>query len=195
MIQAFLLGIANGHTCTISCLPTLLPYFLKENGTFFQNSRALFQFLLGRLFSYLIFTTLFFLFGASLSHTPLFGAIAFLGFSILLILPPKKCPLSFMKGKLSKIPSSFCFGLLSALSLCPSLFLLLLDTTRSSSLLFAIGGTTLFFIGTSIFFLPLSFLSIFKKKEQLLIIGTYAAYLMAAYYGITGITLFFEALA
>jgi hypothetical protein len=81
-------------------------------------------------------------------------------------------------------------GLLAGLKVCPPLLLAFTDAASSGTL----GGSLLlfatFFLGTSLYFLPLPLLGAFTRMPDLRIVGKFAAVIVALYYLYSGILLF-----
>ena len=80
-------------------------------------------------------------------------------------------------------------GLLAGLKLCPPMLLAFTDAASSGTL----GGSLLlfltFFLGTSLYFLPISLLGALTRLSDLRIVGRFAAVIVALYYLYSGILL------
>ena len=72
-------------------------------------------------------------------------------------------------------------GFTSGLGFCPALLFAFTQKMQYANNLNIMQYYTLFFIGTSIYFLPIPLLSLIKKNDNIKKIGTTATGLMAAY--------------
>ena len=81
-------------------------------------------------------------------------------------------------------------GLLAGLKDCPPLLLAIVNAASTGTL----GGSLLlflaFFLGTSVYFLPISLLGALTRVPDLRIVGRFAAVIVALYYLYSGILLF-----
>ncbi len=202
MVQGFLLGLSNGTTCLASCAPVILPYVLGTGNTIKRNFMELLTFLAGRLVGYICFGILAWFTNQLLLSSPIirsrFMGIAFLLLSLVLIVynltgNRQQCNIKNTMTNLNKIitPDTwyypFFFGLLTGVNVCPPFLLVFLDATNSGSLIRSILFFTTFFVGTSVFFIPIPFLGVLKNRTELKTVGELALYLVAGYYLIKGI--------
>jgi sulfite exporter TauE/SafE len=79
-------------------------------------------------------------------------------------------------------------GFLAAINICPPLLLAFTDAASTGTLLGSLLLFLTFFLGTSIYFIPLSLLGVFRRVGDLRIVGQIAAVLVALYYLVLGIT-------
>lgn len=203
-MQGFLLGLANGTSCLAVCGPVLIPFLLSEGGTVRQNLATLLKFLGGRLGGYLLFSLLAWAVGGLLvesggSQSLLLGG-TYVGLSVLLLMAvyrtrrpaPGGCALSQARTRFCRWPALIPagMGLLAGLKVCPPLLLAFTDAASSGTL----GGSLLlfvtFFLGTSLYFLPLPLLGVLTRVPDLQIVGRFAAVIVALYYLFSGILLF-----
>jgi sulfite exporter TauE/SafE len=203
-MQGFLLGLANGTTCLAFCGPVLIPFLLSEGNNIPQNLVTLLKFLGGRLGGYLLFGLLAWAMGGLLlsagSYQAMVIGAAYVGLSVLLgvaVLRKKAsissaCALEGAQTRLSRWPALLPvgMGLLAGLRVCPPLLLAFTDAASTGTL----GGSLLlflmFFLGTSVYFLPMSLLGAFTRLPDLRWIGKFAAVIVALYYLFSGILLF-----
>jgi sulfite exporter TauE/SafE len=206
VMQGFLLGLANGTTCLTFCAPVLVPYLLGEGAGVRKNLLTLLQFLIGRLGGYMLFglvawATGSLLLGATVRQGVLLGLV-YIGLAALLLVTalrrrapaPGACALEGARTGLTRfrrwpgaVPVGM--GLLAGLKVCPPLLLAFAGAASSSSL---VGSLTLFltfFLGTSIYFLPISFLGALRRVAPLRTIGQFAAAIVALYYLYAGVLL------
>lgn len=195
-MKGFLLGLANGTVCLASCAPVLVPYLLGQGQTVRRNYLDLGWFLVGRLMGYLLFAVLAWALGLLVEEKSVYRELLFGGsycfLAVLLIY------YSFRKNKSglcaaeyvnlpgfvrrSSILIPFALGLLTGLNLCPPLLMAFTGAAAEGSLLASLFFFGAFFLGTSVFFLPIPFMSLLKGKEALQTIGKMAAGLIGLYY-------------
>ncbi len=201
MMQGFLLGLSTGITCLAYCSPVLVPYLLGEGKSIRQTASTLSQFLLGRLLGYLLFAVFAWLAGYYLSSLTdrrevLMGFIYILLASLLfwygLSQSAAPCAGRSLHARLTHMALRhpalvpLVMGLLTGLNLCPPFLLAFAaaceNPTLAHSLLFFLS----FFLGTTLFFLPIPLLGACKCIPSLKIIGKLAAAVMSIYYFYTG---------
>ena len=203
-MQGILLGLPNGTSCLALCAPVLIPFFLSEGNNVRQNLVTLLKFLGGRLLGYLLFGLLAWavgglLLGAGGSQALVIGG-TYVGLSVLLLvaafrkkgLTADACALSEAQARFRRWPALIPvgMGLLAGQKVCPPLLLAFTNAASSGTL----GGSLLlfatFFLGTSLYFLPISLLGAFTRTPDLRIVGKFAAVIVALYYLFSGILLF-----
>jgi sulfite exporter TauE/SafE len=202
-IQGFLLGLSTGPTCLATCAPVVVPVLLGEGKQTRHNLGLLAQFLSGRLGGYLLLGLLAWaanrlilenagprglVFG--LVYVVLAGLMLFYGATKP---PAATCPSSRqgVQAWLARWPALLPVGLgfLTGLNLCPPL---LLAFTGAASAGTFFGSATFFgafFLGTSLYFVPMAFLGTFHHVQALRTIGKLTAVVVAVYYLISGISL------
>lgn len=201
MLQGFLLGLASGTTCLATCAPVLIPLLLGEGKQTRQNWALLGQFLGGRLVGYLLFALFAWASGqlvlaaAGGARSPLFGAAYVLLAAALLVYGLGKWPtvcagsLTGLRARLARWPAllPLGLGLLTGLNLCPPFLLAFTGAADGRSLLNSLAFFALFFVGTSLYFLPLPFVGLLRRFDVLRTVGRLAAVVVAVYYLFTGI--------
>jgi len=200
LMQGLFLGLSNGVTCVAYCTPVLIPYMLGEGKSVAQNFLALSQFLLGRLAGYLAFAFVAWLINLSVlerlgSKGLLIGAL-YIIFSCFLMVyaffktdaPCAARSIGYIAGKI-KVPFliPILAGLLSGLAFCPPFLLAMTDAASEGSLSYSLFFFFMFFIGTSIFFIPIPFVGMLRCLTALRIIGKMAAGIVGLYYLYAGI--------
>lgn len=132
------------------------------------------------------------------SYQSLIG-VAYVGLSALLLVavlrkkaPSDTCALGEAQAKLSRWPALLPIGMgfLAGLKVCPPLLLAFTDAASTGTLIGSLVLFLTFFLGTSIYFIPLSFLGMFAQTSDLQIVGKFAAVIVALYYLYAGILLF-----
>jgi sulfite exporter TauE/SafE len=202
-MQGLLLGMANGTSCLALCAPVLIPFLLTEGGNMKHSGIALLKFLGGRLLGYLLFGLLAWaaggLIAAARGFEGLLVGVTYIGFSVLLLAAVFRkvkpaadaCSMKQARRWFRRWPVLIPvgMGLLAGLKICPPLLLAFTDAASSGSL----GGSLFlfitFFIGTSLYFLPLLFLGEVNHLPDLRTIGRFAAVIVSVYYLVTGILL------
>jgi sulfite exporter TauE/SafE len=202
-MQGFLLGLANGTTCLAFCAPVLVPYLLQQGAGVGHSLLTLLQFLAGRLGGYLLFGLLAWATGNLLAQATQYHALilaaADVGLAVLLLVGVLRrrgsaaaCALEGAQEKLSRWPAllPLVMGLLAGLKVCPPLLLAFADAASAGSLAGSLLVFATFFLGTSIYFLPVSLVGAFRHAAELRIVARFAAILIAAYYLLLGVLLF-----
>jgi len=205
-MQGFLLGLANGATCLAYCAPVLIPLMLGEGQKTRQNWGMLGKFLGGRLAGYLLFGLLAWLLsqmilGASAYRNLILGA-AYVVLAALLAAyglskartarpAPAACAGSLKGARkfLRQWPALLPLGLgfLTGLNLCPPFLAAFTSAAGAGSLGASLVFFLMFFVGTSLYFLPMAFVGLMSRVSALRTVGKLAALLMALYYAYSGI--------
>lgn len=201
-MEAFILGLSNGATCVVYCASVLVPYLLGEGKGILRNSVLTAQFLLGRLVGYLLFAVLAWGINRSIlqgvSRPDLLVGPAYVVFSLLLIYYgffktrtscETKCTNGLRHKLMTILPVSIPMiaGFVTGLSLCPPFLLAFTGAVEKTTVLQSMFFFFAFFLGTSIFFIPLPFSGLFRGFSALRIIGRMAAGLIGVYYLYSGI--------
>ena len=190
MIEGFLLGLSTGTSCLAFCTPILLPYFVGEGFTHKSNLGALGIFLLGRLAGYLGFAVIAWAAGWLLlqpmaGQEILFGvarlvlALLLIGYGFGLFKP--RCAAEARPDRWGALrrrlgaPLPLWLGFLTGLSLCPPFLLALTESAQSSTLGHSLLFFLAFFVGTSLFLLPLPLAGMFRRIEVLRQVGRLTA--------------------
>lgn len=202
-MQGFLLGLANGTSCLAQCAPVLIPYLLSAGNNAHKNLATLLQFMGGRLLGYLLFALLAWTVSGLLLATGRYQSLlvgaTYIGLSALLLAavlrqkPPTSdaCNLPKARAWFRRWPAfiPWGMGLLAGLKMCPPLLLAFTNAASSGTL----GGGLLlffmFFLGTSLYFLPLPLLGALTRISNVRHVGKFAAAIVALYYLISGILL------
>jgi len=201
-MQGFLLGLASGTTCLAYCAPVLVPFLLGEGQQVRQNWAALGKFLGGRLGGYLLFGLIAWavnrlILEDSGVRTPVLG-VAYVTLAVLLIVygvvrTPTACAgeLSGARAWLTRWPALLPIGLgfLTGLNVCPPFLMAFAGAAGMGTLWQSLLFFGTFFLGTSLYFLPLPFLGAFRRFQSLRIVGKFAAVIVAVYYLAAGVIL------
>jgi sulfite exporter TauE/SafE len=202
MMRGFLLGLANGTVCLAYCAPVIVPYLLGEGQSVKRNYLELAQFLIGRLLGYLIFAVLAWLLGILVKEhqafrETIFGASYILLSGLLIYYcfrkPKSLCAVEYCKGLMPVLISGrhyflpLVLGFLTGLNLCPPFLLAFTNAVSVGSFWNSIAFFGAFFLGTSVFFVPVPILGLLKRNEVLRNIGKMAAGVIGIYYFCMGI--------
>ena len=198
-MQGFLLGLANGSSCLAFCAPALIPFFMHEGQDVRQNLVTLFKFLGGRMGGYLLIGLLAWGAGSLLSGTAgyerLLIGIAYVGLAALLLVavlrkkaPAGACAFEGARARLSRWPALLPVGMgfLAGLKICPPLLLAFTGAASAGTLAGSLVFFLAFFLGTSVYFIPIPFLGVFRRVSALQIVGQFAAVIVAVYYLFAG---------
>ncbi len=201
-VEGFLLGLSNGVSCLAYCAPAVVPFLLGEGKAVLPNFRITFEFLAGRLLGYLLFAVLAWQVNRSLllrvGDPHLFIGPAYVLFSVLLMFYAffrnrASCAGGRWRGLRDLCGTKFAAvlpvsaGFVTGLSLCPPLLLAFTGAAERPDLPGCMFFFFSFFLGTSIFLLPLPFLGFLRGSPAPRIVGRMAAGLIGLYYFYTGI--------
>ncbi|HWP97586.1 MAG TPA: sulfite exporter TauE/SafE family protein [Syntrophomonadaceae bacterium] len=201
-MQGFLLGLASGTVCLAYCAPVLIPFILGEGKGIGRNYSLLARFLAGRLIGYLLFGLLAWAAGRLLIKNSIHQEIIFgLAYIILAVMmfyyglsrPPEICAGKLMQKSGSRFLQRWpellpvALGLATGLNLCPPFLLAFTGAADSASLVQSLLFFLAFFLGTSVYFLPMPLLGVFRRVAPLQTVGRMASVLMSLYYVYTGI--------
>jgi sulfite exporter TauE/SafE len=197
--EAFLLGLSSGTYCIMACAPVVLPFLFSESLSNKQNMRNVLLFMLGRFAGYLAFGAVLGAAGAlSLGYLDpeMQRNCAAIGYIVIgLLLLATGLMYNFSKLRLCNIfkkiyrpeGGALLFGLLTGLNFCPPFFAAAMRAFGSGQ---AIGGVLYFFaffLGTSVFFVPLFGVQLIKKisgmiqmvaRMVLLLMGFYFVFVL-----------------
>jgi len=199
-MQGLLLGLANGTTCLAYCAPVLIPFMLGKGQPTRKNWLTLLQFLAGRLGGYLLFGLIAWGAGQAINTQPQWRGVvygtAYLGLALLLLVSslartPAACAgaMPRLRQWLRRVPALLpaALGFFTGLNLCPPFLLAFAGAAQNFSLAASLLFFLLFFIGTSLYFIPLPFVGLFSRNSSLAWVGKAAAVLVALYYLYTGL--------
>ena len=188
LIEGFMLGLSTGTICLATCAPIYLPYLISEDRSLKKSFYKVLEISGGRFIAYLIFGAMAGYLGSfmPIQHRTLFTGISYILLSIFLVLnvvrthkTDKHCGIP----KLTKFThSAFILGIVTGVNFCPSFLIAL---TKSFDLGGVIGGILLFlgfFVGTTIFLLPLAFGGMLTAVGKIKVIARYASLLIAVWF-------------
>lgn len=192
-IAPFLLGLSAGMYCLTLCIPFVAPVMISENRREKENFLVLVKFIFGRFLGYIAFGALFGYLGEKINNNGLNFILNFalILLSLLLIshalglMQPKR--FSFcqkIKKHNSKIP--LLMGFLMGVNICPPFLMSLTYVFTLHSVLKGIIYFLMFFLGTTLYFLPLFFLGYLNKIKEFQWVGRVAALIVGILFFIYG---------
>jgi len=179
---------------------------MGEGQSIRQNGLLLARFLSGRLLGYLLTGLLAGIFGFLIAaQTPYRGLIfggAYMILAILLIIYgfadirticAAERSNDFIKKVAAPFPSllPLLFGLFTGLALCPPFLLAIVNAAESASIWGSILFFMMFFLGTTIYFIPLPFIGAFRRLRVLQTVGKFAAGIIGFYYFYLGLIMLY----
>jgi sulfite exporter TauE/SafE len=211
-MSGFLLGLASGTSCLAFCAPVLVPYLVAEAAGPLRSVPLLARFMFGRLLGYLLFGLFVGVAGSLVGQGPRreigFG-LAFLGLAALLVCygfgqPRRSKAACVVDGRTSALRRlagrwpgvlPIVLGLLTGLNLCPPFALAVAGAAESGGVAASVWFFATFFLGTSIFFLPLPGLGALRRFETLRLVARLAAGVVGVYFLYRGVVLVHGGLA
>jgi sulfite exporter TauE/SafE len=203
--EAVALGITSGPVCLASCGPVVVPTLLAEGRGIRPAARYLSVFLAARLAGYLLFAAIAWQLGALISLAPqarllVTGAVyAALAVTLLWYAHASRFkPIHACAApQLVRIghpirPSSTgaaALGLLTGLNLCPPFIAAGVRAAQSASMLQALLFFALFFLGTSVWFIPFAAFGCIARNEAVITVARITMGLVALYYLFLGVSL------
>lgn len=192
IIQPFLTGLSVGIFCFSYCAPFVAPFLVAEERRTGKNFSLILQFIGGRFLGYILFGAIFGYLGEKVSNTAvnLILIIALMLMSLLLIfyafglMKPK---LSFCSAKKFKTKLPIVLGFLMGINICPPFLMSLAYVFTLHSAIKGIIYFLMFFLGTSLYFLPLFFLGFLNKMKEFRFVARLAALIVGISFFVYGI--------
>ncbi len=211
MLNWLFLGLANGGACLATCAAVLVPLFLGEGRKVAENGWLMARFMAGRLAGYLLFGLLAWVLNWLILRDPaarswivgpayLILAGLMLAYGLGKLRVACALPARPLRAQLAKIPwlrpgIPALFGLLTGLNLCPPFLLAFANAALNDTLAGSLGFFLAFFVGTSIYLLPVPLIGLFQRGSNtaaLQMVGRLAAALMAVYYALSGLAILLQ---
>lgn len=199
MFDSLILGISTGSACVATCGMVMFPYLMSGSAGIKRITIDLSIFMLTRFVAYFFLATLSWYFGQALFQNPvvknIVPGILYIVLSIMLVYysisksRKHDCPAKMITTINNKKIIPILVGLVNSLGFCPALFIVLTKGATQNSLMQSYLAFTAFFIGSSVWFLPLPFVGKIKKVEVLRTIGILATGLAGIIFMIKGITI------
>ncbi|HHI87978.1 MAG TPA: sulfite exporter TauE/SafE family protein [Candidatus Cloacimonetes bacterium] len=193
LAEGFMLGLATGSVCLVTCTPIYLPYLLSEERKLIKSIGVIAEISAGRFFSYIAFGAFAGYVGANISqiNRTLFSSIAYILLSIYLILSAVRTRQHDRKCHVPKFAnitkSAFILGILTGISFCPPFLIAL---SKAVNLGGVVSGMMLFlgfFVGTTLYLIPIAFIGQLSRIKIMKKIGQVASLVIAAWFIFSGI--------
>lgn len=198
MTDSFILGLSSGSACLATCGMVMFPYLMAGTAGVKRIATDLSLFLITRFVIYFILATLAWYFGQAIFNNPvvrnIVPGILYIVFAVMLVWYSidknrhPDCPARILKTVNNHRLVPILLGLVNSLGFCPALFIILTKGATQVSLPQSYIAFLAFFIGSSIWFLPLPLAGKIRKKEVLKTIGILATGLAGIIFMIKGIT-------
>ena len=176
--SAFLLGLSTGIFCLAYCGPIYLPQLIAQKDKH-HGWGVFLQFNTGRLLAYIIFGAVFGWLGANvhIQYLKTYAQWVIILLALLLILYGLGLSLPKIKwcAWVKNIHFPALSGFLLGINICPPFLLALVQNFQIGGVINGLIFFLMFFIGTTIYFLPITFLGYFSKTEWLRQAGRLAA--------------------
>lgn len=197
LISGFLTGLSVGVYCLGICLPIFIPILLGQKRETKEIFWLVIQFSFGRLLGYIFFGFLIGYLGIAIESkivhqivglTTLLLGFLMIGYSMGLVRwGVKVCQRGFLW---MKIP--FILGFLTGASPCPPFLVSLGYVFNLKNILLAISYFLFFFLGTSVYIVPLAFLGLFSRETRLQKIARISGILVGIYFVFSSLRLLFK---
>ena len=197
IIEGLVLGLSTGAYCVSTCLVFFMPYLLVESRRkVFDNFKNVLLFLLGRLIAYIGFALIAGSFGAA--HRDFFTAkvshVSLTLVSLLMFIyaltnnfaDSKLCSSFLYRFRVMRIP--FLLGLFSGLNPCLPFAVGVTRLWTLDSVLMGVILFAAFFVGTSVYMIPLIFITYLNRIERVKQIGLIVALLSSLWFFFVGIS-------
>jgi sulfite exporter TauE/SafE len=196
LVEGFILGLSTGPYCLVACAPLFVPYLLAESQPRWSlNLRILGQFLAGRLLAYLALGAAAGALGVYVSRdVPQWvGPSVWLVSGIVMLVyaasrNPFHAGLCAWVGRhfpMSQVPLAF--GALASVNVCPPFIAGLTKVVDMGSMSGGILYFLAFFVGTSVYVLPLMLLTPAVRAQRLRDIGWLVSFLVGVWLVFSGL--------
>jgi len=198
MTDSLILGLSSGSACLATCGMVMFPYLMAGSAGVKRIAIDLSLFLGTRILVYFVLATLSWYFGQALFSNyivrNIVPGILYIVFAVLLVLfsisknRNRDCPAKIVKSVNNQRFVPVMLGIVNSLGFCPALFIILTKGATQGTLLQSYLAFLAFFIGSSIWFIPLPLAGKIRKKEVLINIGILATGLAGIIFMIKGLT-------
>jgi len=202
--EALVLGLSSGPACLASCGPVLVPSLLAEGAGVRRGTRYLSTFLGARFLGYLLFAAVAWELGALVSLSPaprllIMGVVHVLLAGVLLWYAysvghgcARSCDSELVTiGAARKrgFTGPAALGFLTGLSLCPPFVIAGVRAAELHSAMAALLFFALFFVGTSVWFVPFISLGCLRRSQAVTTVARMAMVLIAFFYLCLGLAM------
>jgi hypothetical protein len=199
MTDSFILGLSSGSTCLVTCGMVFFPYLMAGAAGTKKIVIDLSVFLLTRLLIYGLLATISWYFGQTFFTNPLMKnvipGILYIFFAVLLVWysisknRKAECPAKIVTEVNNRKLVPIFLGIINSLGFCPALFIILTKGATESALLQSYIAFLAFFLGSSLWFLPLPLFGKVRKKKIIETIGILATGLAGIIFIIKGLAI------
>jgi sulfite exporter TauE/SafE len=188
LTEGFLLGLATGTTCLSTCGPVYAPYLMQTGRTLPKSLLAILELSAGRFFSYLVVGAAAGLLGRQVHFEGkgLITAAGYFLFSVFLLITAFRthrrdqyCSAGRWAGIIDR---PLVLGVLTGINICPPFLLALTKAFSGSG---PSAGMTLFasfFVGTSIWLLPIAAFGLLGEQKLFRSIARCGAVAVSAWF-------------
>jgi len=195
--EGFILGLSTGVICIAYCGPVLLPYLMGEGNSVGKSFWYVTLFLMGRLLAYLLVGVLAGLLGAAFLQNSGFGPVVMgvvnIVLAVMLILygiyrfreiclGKNQQPIERAFGGRWPYLVPFVGGAVTGINICPPFLLVFSQAINTNQLSDSVFYFFMFFLGTSVYFIPFPFVGFFRRQQVLRIIGKFASIIAGVYF-------------
>jgi len=192
VFPGFFAGLSVGVYCIGVCLPIFVPLILSDKQNTRSSVRIVLEFSLGRLFGYLFFGILIGYLGveigSDLVHQIINLAVLFTGWTLIIFSlgilrwGHGACKLFFGKAKVPVI-----LGFLTGVNVCPPFLASLSYIFNLRNILASAVYFIFFFLGTSVYIVPLGLLGSFSHETILQKIARVSGVFVGGYFTYTAL--------
>jgi sulfite exporter TauE/SafE len=188
LAEGFLLGLTTGTTCLATCGPVYTPYLAQYSRTLPKSLLAILELSAGRFISYLVVGAAAGLIGKHVDFEgkELITAAGYCLFSVFLLITAfrtyrrdQNCRMGRWAGIIDR---PLVLGILTGINICPPFLLALTKTFQGSG---PVAGMTLFaafFVGTSLFLLPISAFGLLGARKLFRSIARWVAVVVSGWF-------------
>jgi sulfite exporter TauE/SafE len=198
MTDSFILGLSSGSACLATCGMVMFPYLMSGSAGPKRIAFDLSLFLFTRFVVYFILATVSWYLGQAIFNNPVVRnvvpGILYIAFAVMLVwysiskTRNADCPAKIVKTVNNHRLIPILLGLVNSLGFCPALFIILTKGATQGTISQSYLAFLAFFIGSSVWFLPLPLAGRIRKKEVIRNIGILATGLAGIIFMIKGIT-------
>ena len=198
MTDALILGLSSGSACLATCGMVMFPYLMSGSAGVKRIVIDVSVFLLTRFMVYFLLATLTWYFGQAIFSNPIVRnivpGILYIVLAVILVWDSisknrtKECPAIIAGNVKNKKLVPVVLGIVNSFGFCPALLIILTKSATQGTIIQSYLAFLAFFIGSSIWFLPLPLAGRVRKREVLKTIGILATGLAGIIFMIKGLT-------
>jgi hypothetical protein len=196
--DSFILGLSSGSACLVTCGMVMFPYLMAGSAGVKKIAVDISVFMLTRLVIYFILATLAWFFGQTVFIIPairnIVPGILYIVFAILLVWyavsrsRKAECPARIVTSVNNQKLVPIFLGVVNSVGFCPALLIILTKGATQNTIMQSYMAFLAFFIGSSLWFVPLPLVGKIRKKQFIETIGILATGLAGVIFIIKGIT-------